>query len=385
MTMPPSVTTDETGAIALRGTHVNLLGYPPAVSDHQQPGPRGRKGSKPTMVALFAGGGGLHLGLRQAGFQTLLATDHLPEAARTFQRNLPDVPFHLGDVRRLTPSLVRSFLGSASVDLVVGGPPCQGFSTLGDQRHGDPRNSMFEHFLRVVRWTEPRCVLMENTSYLRSQYAGRFESEVVEAFSRLGFTVSVATLNAADYATPQVRRRAFFVGTRANWSFDWPAATNDGGGLHGVPPWNTVGDAIMDLADLPEDAIGNHLALNHSARVVARYRLIPEGGRMPPPQALPPEIRRRNFGNTYKRLHRNRPSLTLVPGNNAFPVHPTLDRSLTPREAARLQGFPDDYVFEGTVNQGISRPCDGSVDEMPPRESTHSGRMGPNTRALHGW
>src|SRR5207244_9654652 len=91
----------------------------------------------------------------------------------------------------------------------------------------------------------------------------------------------------------------------------------------------------------------NHLALSHSARVLARYRLIPEGGRLPKPEDLPPEIRRGNFGNTYKRLHRRRPSLTLVPGNNAFAIHPTRDRSLTPREAARLQTFPDSFIFEG--------------------------------------
>lgn len=93
--------------------------------------------------------------------------------------------------------------------------------------------------------------------------------------------------------------------------------------------------------------VPNHIPLDHSERVIARYKLIPEGGRLPPPEELPVEIRRANFGNTYKRLHRQKPSLTMVPGNNAFPVHPTLNRSLTPREAARLQTFPDDHIFTG--------------------------------------
>jgi DNA (cytosine-5)-methyltransferase 1 len=104
----------------------------------------------------------------------------------------------------------------------------------------------------------------------------------------------------------------------------------------------------MDLLGLESDPALSHIVLRHSKTVTRRYELIPEGGRLPAPQFLPEDIRRRNFGNTYKRLHRNRPSLTLVPGNNAFPIHPTLNRSLTPREAARLQSFPDDYVFAGT-------------------------------------
>ena len=95
----------------------------------------------------------------------------------------------------------------------------------------------------------------------------------------------------------------------------------------------------MDLVG-KENEIENHTPLNHSEIVIRRYKLIPEGGRLPPPEELPKEIRRKNFGNTYKRLDRQKPSLTMVPGNNAFPIHPVLDRSLTPREAARLQTFP---------------------------------------------
>jgi DNA (cytosine-5)-methyltransferase 1 len=310
-----------------------------------------RESGPPRAICLFAGGGGLHLGLHRAGFSTVFATDLRSEAARTFARNFPDVVFHEGDVRRLTPAKVDALVAGHAVDLVAGGPPCQGFSTLGDQRHGDPRNSMFEVFLRIVRWTNPRCVLLENTSYMRSQYQGRFEHEVIASFSNLGYRVSVSTLNAADFGAPQVRKRVFFVGTRESHEFVWPMPTHDAHGAFSRSPWQTVGDAIMDLADVPHAGAPNHLILRHSERVIARYKLTPEGGRMPPPQDLPPEIRRRNFGNTYKRLHRDAPSLTLVPGNNAFPIHPTADRSLSPREAARLQGFPDSYVFEGSRSE----------------------------------
>lgn len=298
-----------------------------------------------SMISLFAGGGGLHLGFVQAGFGTVFATDFERSAADTFNINHPAVRFHHGDVRHLGPSDVAALVSGQAVDVIVGGPPCQGFSTLGDQLQGDPRNSLFEAYARIVKWVKPRCILIENTSYLRSQYEGQYETEIRKALSGLGYRVYVSVLNAADFGVPQVRKRVFFFATREPQPFAWPKPTHGSGpGLH---PYVTVGESIMDLMDAPASAFPNHDSLNHSEVVVARYKLIPEGGRLPPPQLLPEEIRRRNFGNTYKRLHRDRPSLTLVPGNNAFPVHPIAHRSLTPREAARLQTFPDGYVFAG--------------------------------------
>lgn len=301
------------------------------------------EGGAPTVLSLFAGGGGMTLGVERAGFKSVLATDIEPSSQRTFEENFPGLRFHRGPIETMTEMGLRSMLDGATVDFVVGGPPCQGFSTLGDQNPADPRNGLFWCFVRIVGWLNPPCFLMENVNYLRTQYGGRYEREIISAFERIGYRVWVTTLNAADYGVPQVRKRVFFFGSRIADEFEWPAAT------HGSSDrtHETVGAHILDL---PDDA-ANHAALRHSATVLARYRLIPEGGRMPPPSELPAEIRRKNFGNTYKRLHRDRPSLTLVPGNNAFPVHPIEDRSLTPREAARLQTFPDDYVFAGNRSE----------------------------------
>jgi DNA (cytosine-5)-methyltransferase 1 len=282
--------------------------------------------------------------MRRAGFETAWVNDIVPSAAATFAANFPEITFLASDIRHLTPSAVAELTGPEPVDLVVGGPPCQGFSTIGDQLTGDPRNSMFETYARVVSWIKPTAFLMENTSYLRAQYDGVYEDEIRRSMEELGFEVSVRTLNAADFGSPQVRKRVFFFGSQIG-AFAWPSATH---GVDAAQPYSTVGDAIMDLAELNERDVPNHLALRHGDVVTARYRLIPEGGRLPAPADLPEHLRRRNFGNTYKRLHRGRPSLTLVPGNNAFPVHPTLDRSLTPREAARLQDFPDTYDFAGS-------------------------------------
>jgi DNA (cytosine-5)-methyltransferase 1 len=308
--------------------------------------------SQPRMACLFAGGGGLFLGFKQAGFKAVFATDIEATAAETFALNNQDVRFHLGDVRHLTSSIIDELAGGEAIDIIVGGPPCQGFSTLGDQIQGDARNSLFEAFARVIRWIQPKCILIENTSYLRTQYGGWYENEIRATLESLGYSVHVETLNAADFGTPQIRRRLFFFGTKLDSDFSWPLPTHGPVQVQHLLPYKTVGETIMDIADVSaSSSLHNHIALNHSEKVIARYKLIPEGGRLPAPQLLPEEIRRRNFGNTYKRLHSERPSLTLVPGNNAFPIHPTEHRSLTPREAARLQGFPDAYIFAGSRSE----------------------------------
>jgi DNA (cytosine-5)-methyltransferase 1 len=115
----------------------------------------GHTGRKPTAISLFAGGGGMTLGLEQAGFETLFATDVEPSAGKTFSHNFPEVPFLVSDIRRMSRTQLEHAVGGRQIDLVAGGPPCQGFSTLGDQNPADPRNGLFWCFLRVVQWLNP--------------------------------------------------------------------------------------------------------------------------------------------------------------------------------------------------------------------------------------
>jgi DNA (cytosine-5)-methyltransferase 1 len=299
--------------------------------------------NSPTMYAFFAGGGGLHLGFERAGFRLALATDIEPMAAATHELNSPDVPFLLGDIRKLSAADLIKAAGGIRPDIIVGGPPCQGFSTLGDKLSGDPRNVLFATYAHLVEELQPRFVVIENVKTLVTLYGGKFKDYIIETFERAGYNMHWAVLDAADYGVPQIRKRVIFFGTRHDAEFAFPSPTHGvlGASLH-AKCWDAIGDLSGKGKEVP-----NHLSLTHSDRVVARYRLIPEGGRLPPPHALPAEIRRKNFGNTYKRLHRDRPALTMVPGNNAFPIHPMLDRSLTPREAARLQTFPDGHIFAG--------------------------------------
>ncbi|MCW5771473.1 MAG: DNA cytosine methyltransferase, partial [Rhodospirillaceae bacterium] len=302
-----------------------------------------RRKNKLIAYSLFAGAGGLHLGLERAGFQVAVASDLSKFAEATHKENWPALPFIRKDVRLLTGEELVVAAGGLAPDLLAGGPPCQGFSTLGDKISADPRNALFAEYARLVDELQPRFILIENVKALTTMYGGRFKEHILEIFCRLGYQMHWKVLDAADYGVPQFRQRAIFFGTRHNASFAFPSITH---GPQGALPYETVWNAIKDLAK-GSAAVRNHIVLDHSEKVIARYKLIPEGGRLPPPEKLPRAIRRNNFGNTYKRLHRRKPALTMVPGNNAFPIHPTLHRSLTPREAARLQAFPDDFVFAG--------------------------------------
>jgi len=297
----------------------------------------------PTAVGLFVGAGGLDLGFRQAGFRLLAASDFEPEAEATHQLNWPDVPFILEDVRKLTVDRIAEAIQGRRPDVVIGGPPCQGFSTLGSRLSADPRNDLVDAFIRIIDGLRPQAVVIENVRAIATEYNGRYRDYIISRLKDVGYHVNFSVLNAAEHGVPQLRRRAFFVAfadPRVHYSF--PEPTHGPGRL----PYETVGNAIMDLAQRDE-TVPNHIFLNHSEKVIARYKFIKEGGMLPKASELPEEIRRQNFGSTYKRLDRNAPALTIVPGNNALPVHPTLHRSLTPREAARIQSFPDDYIFTG--------------------------------------
>ena len=301
----------------------------------------------PTVVSLFTGGGGLDLGFVQAGFRLLVCSDSDPVAMETHKRNWPDVPFVLGDVRALAVGRISDSTGGRRPDVIIGGPPCQGFSTLGDRLSSDPRNDLVDAFIRIVDGLRPQAIVIENVRAISTEYKGRYRDYILDRLRAIGYHMHFSVLNAADYGVPQLRRRALFVGfSDPRIEYTFPVAKHGPGLL----AYATVGEAIGGLADRGEE-VPNHIALRHSERVIARYRLIPEGGMLPPPDELPAELRRDNFGSTYKRLHRDKPSLTIVPGNNALPVHPFLDRSLTPREAARIQTFPDNYIFAGDRRQ----------------------------------
>lgn len=308
--------------------------------------------NKYKIVDLFSGAGGFQIGFERAGFEVLFSTDFDNDCETVHKINRPAVPFLRMDIHDLNDEILRKYIGDdINIDVLIGGPPCQGFSTIGKRissdptkrTEADPRNTLFQEYIRVLKYLKPKFFLMENVEGLLTRDGGRIFEDIKEKFKETGYIFNYVVLNAADYGVPQIRNRVFFYGNRVGVEMHPPVAIcGDAVGI----PHKTVGEAITDLANIEENKSINHVALKHGPINIQRYALIPEGGRLPEDK-LPPELYRKNFGNTFKRLHRDKPALTMVPGHNAFPIHPWLNRSLTVREAARLQSFPDSYVFAG--------------------------------------
>ncbi|MDB8556553.1 DNA cytosine methyltransferase [Turicibacter sanguinis] len=306
----------------------------------------------PTFIDLFSGAGGFLRGFLDAGFQPLFSVEIWEPAIQTHKKNYPNVKLIDKDIREISDSYIEKY---KNVDVIIGGPPCQGFSTIGKRLDKDPRNELVFQYIRFVKIIQPKFFIMENVKGLLSAQKGELRDIIKNEFEEIGYhNIECKVLNATEYGVPQARQRVFFIGVRKdldlNIGFPEPL-------IKDKKHFATVGHAIMDLVG-KENEIENHIPMNHKPIVKERMKYIPEGGGLPS-QGIPEELlygvrkdfensKVKNFSHVYKRLHRDLPSSTMVPGHNAFPLHPTEDRSLTVREAARIQTFPDDVVFCGS-------------------------------------
>lgn len=333
-------------------------------------------------IDLFSGAGGLTIALKESGFDVILANEINHRFAETHSYNFPEIPMIEEDIKELTPSKIHEFIRDKTVDLIVGGPPCQGFSIFGKRRFvntqgyepkTDPRNYLVYEYIRIVKELKPKFFFMENVKGFTNLDNGLFLEEVKKQFSELGYTkIWWGIVCAADYGVPQERYRMFMIGNRLGIDFIPPEKTHYPIGSGQYPEYTTVGDAIMDLVG-KENQVANHVPLVHKPIVAARYGYVKEGCKLNVDD-LPPELAvatRRdsktgkvaNYSHVYKRLDRKQPSTTMVPGHNAFPIHPTLNRTLTAREAARIQTFPDTHVFFGTRQE----QCIQVGNAVPPK------------------
>jgi DNA (cytosine-5)-methyltransferase 1 len=324
----------------------------------------GRASQAPLFLDLFSGAGGLSYGLRSAGWQPVLAVDRWADAVATYRRNLPGDQIARADVDQLTTSRLTRLLEGAP-EWIVGGPPCQGFSTVGKRVRHDPRNRMIEEFHRIVKAVRPAGFVIENVLGLKDM---RFEAGVIELFSELGYRVSCQVLRAADYGIPQLRRRVVFVGHREHGYFRRPERSHRDD--EHVAVWDAIGDlpevgpgATASAYDRPPSTdyqrlmrhgcehLQGHTVSNHPRHLVEAIAFIPDGGNR---RAIPDELQPASgFHNSYARLSSRHPAVA-VTSNMGKPsatrcIHPFQDRGLTAREGARLQSFPDRFWFEGGI------------------------------------
>ena len=328
-------------------------------------------------IDLFAGAGGLSLGLSQAGINVVLANELEEDFAATYQANHPDAKVCVGDIAEIDFAAEIKTLGLTNeIKLVCGGPPCQGFSTVGKKDLADPRNNLFQQFLRCVDEANPQAIIFENVSGFKTMYQGRVYHELIEQLTRRGFVTDTRILNAANFGLAQYRKRTIVVGVRSDDLIEWPATlfSNDSDGLFGtLPPYRVLMDAISDLPPLsacgqsdeylsePQNEfqeamrdgaseLTEHNCANYGQRMQEILKIIPPGGSV---HDLPQRLRPKGyFANTYARLVPNQPSPTITRNfgtpSSSRCVHPYQNRALSTREGARLQGFPDWYRFLGS-------------------------------------
>lgn len=322
-------------------------------------------------VDLFCGAGGMSLGAAQAGIDVVLAIDNDRHATATYSANHPSTFVLTSDVRRLSRQRLQEVLSGRFVDVIFGGPPCQGFSysNLRTRSTENTENWLFREFLRVVRILRPPWVVFENVQGLVNTASGVFFEQVKRGLSRAGYTVSHAVPNAKRFGVPQDRSRLFICGSRDGFEIGFPAKSRR--------KTVTVRDAIRDLPALRVGAsvdwlkygrarpspyarrlrngqpgCHNHFVSANSQEVVARYGHIPQGGNW---EDIPPRLMRnykdrmRCHTGIYHRLRENLPSIVIGNYRKNMLIHPTENRGLSVREAARLQSFPDSYIFHGSI------------------------------------
>ncbi len=327
---------------------------------------------KLTVVDLFSGCGGLSLGLEQAGFEIVMGTDFWKDSLVTFANNHPGAKVLEADITKLKTSAIEDSIGSKNLTLVVGGPPCQGFSLSGPRKFYDERNRLYLEFLRVVKELQPKGFVIENVPGLASLFDGQVKDRIIEEFSKLGYTVNAQIMNASDYGVPQNRRRIVFVGLKGKEKFEFPKPTHfnseKGAPLLGkkkITVWEAIGDLPMlnkemGAEEMPYPSkpfseyqklmrngskkIYNHVASAHTDITREIIALVPEGGNY---KSLPEKFKKiRNFHVAWTRLHRNLPSPTIDTGHRHH-FHPVANRVPTVRESARIQSFPDTFKFLG--------------------------------------
>lgn len=302
-------------------------------------------------IDLFSGAGGLSCGLVMAGWTPVGSVEIMEQAVETYRYNFVnnkgfEENVQTQDIR--DPKVKQKLYDSVKnkkVDLIVGGFPCQGFSMAGNRIVTDKRNTLYLDMLAIVDHIKPEFVVMENVPGLRSMLGGKVEEKIINDFEKIGYKINVTILNAADYYTPQTRRRVIFIGNRVGKPnyHPKPILTPD--------KYVTTKEAISDLINRPADPLFNHIPTKHSPEMQKKLMSVKEG------QSL-----YKNYSDSWKKCPWNEPSCTIKENHGGVNIHPTLPRVLTAREMARLQSFPDDFIFQGSKKWQLTQignavPC----------------------------
>ena len=323
-------------------------------------------------IDLFCGAGGLSKGFMDAGFNILVGVDNDQAALNTFALNHNGAIAMNEDLsKQETFDKIKSLAGDRSIDVIIAGPPCQGFSLTGPRNFDDKRNKLYLAVLEMVKQYNPKGFIIENVPGMATLYEGQIKDEILRRFRNMGYNVECKILKACDYGVPQMRKRLVFMGVREDIGAPCFPEPQFGPGTDN--PYRTCREAIADLPTLINtlgeeeskysgpaltdyqkmmrgncNVLHNHVATEHKDFVKQVIALVPEGGNY---KDLPAGVgESRTFHMAWTRLDGNAPARTVDTGHrNLF--HYELNRVPTVRESARIQSFPDDFVFTGNKTQ----------------------------------
>lgn len=331
------------------------------------------KNNKLIAIDLFCGCGGFSYGFQQAGFEMVLGVDMWKDATITYKHNFPNANIINEDITCIDAKTImkKALCKEGEIDVIIGGPPCQGFSVSGKRMIDDPRNKLYKSFVNLVSEIRPKVFVMENVPGLIRLFGGKVKEEVLNDFSSIGYRVKVQQLSSEEYGVPQQRKRVFFVGINEdiydeNTEFKFPEATY-GKGLENII---TCKDAISDLDFVPDDVslgeyieyklpavneyqikmrkgstvIRNHSITIHKEQTKKIIAMVPDGGNY---KDLPDELQNtRKVNIAWTRMNSSKPCFTIDTGHNHH-FHYKENRVPTVRESARIQSFPDTFEFIG--------------------------------------
>lgn len=334
------------------------------------------------VIDLFSGCGGFSHGFEKAGFNVLLGVDIWKDALVTFKKNHRKAKILEANLTQITGEHLLSYINrdKNEIDVVIGGPPCQGFSVSGKRILDDPRNQLYKAFVQVVDLIRPKVFVMENVPGLIRLFKGQAKEKIIESLESIDYNVSYKILTAADYGVPQIRKRVFFVGLRKDlfkFPYDYFEFPIPKYGIDSKCPYITSEEAISDLPLLEgevgeevtpypcspqntyqqlmrknSDSIYNHIATVHKPRTVETISMVPDGGNY---KDLPKELWEiRKVNIAWTRMDSKKPCFTIDTGHNHH-FHYKANRVPTVRESARIQSFPDDFIFYGTKTSQLKQ------------------------------
>ena len=300
---------------------------------------------KYTYVDLFSGAGGFSLGFDWAGYENVFSVEYDHEICETYRYNFPNHHLIECDITQLKDETILELVKNTPVDVVIGGPPCQGFSMAGNIGRtfaDDPRNHLFKEFVRVVSLVRPKCFVMENVARLYTRLNGKTREEIITHFEALGYVVKADIVCAADYGVPQYRNRVLFIGKLTDdFMFQVPFPVK----IKNDAP--TIKDAIDKYPQLnsgESSDIPNHEAMVHSAQMLEKMSFVKDGGNR---DDIPEDIRpQKGDVRKYIRYDSTKPSICIT-GDMRKVFHYSQNRALTVRELAAIQSYPDSFIFLG--------------------------------------